>query len=327
MTKQGPHGIAWTDYSWPIVNGCRRVSEGCRNCYAERLAATRLAHTPKYEGLARMTSTGPQWTGTTRLWEPELEAPLKLRKPSRIFVADMGDLFYEGVSFKDIYRVFMAMWAAPQHQFQVLTKRPARMKEAVTVWLDMDKKLMKAFAPDALPGGRGIQRIHEPLANVWFGVSVENQATADERIPLLLQTPAAVRFVSYEPALSAVDFEPYVQGWIEVTGSAHHPNCDGNCIECPIPVQEQEQIPKLDWIIVGGESGPNARPFDLAWARQAVEQCRAAGVACFVKQLGAHTIGSEQSVPTWVSQLDSNGGNWECWPEDLRVRQWPEARA
>lgn len=125
--------IAWTDYSWPIVNGCRRVSSGCGGsdgggCYAERLAATRLAHTPKYEGLSRMTPSGPRWTGETRLWEPDLLAPLRLKKPSRIFVADMGDLFYEGVSDETIDRVFAVMALAKRHQFQLLTKRPQRMR-------------------------------------------------------------------------------------------------------------------------------------------------------------------------------------------------------
>lgn len=303
MTKQGPHGIAWTDYSWPIVNGCRRVSEGCRNCYAERLTATRLAHTPKYEGLARMTASGPQWTGKTRLWEPELAAPLKVKKPSRIFVADMGDLFYEGVSDEDIDRVFAVMALASRHTFQVLTKRPERMRQYFNGGADLYIRLCVAARKL-----RDEPWLHEdepfpwPLPHCWLGVSVEDQATADQRIPLLLQTPAAVRFVSYEPALSAVDFSG--KGWI---GCFHATGTQQN--------DHSRCAPTLDWIIVGGESGPQARPFDLAWARQMVAQCKAAGCACFYKQGGS-------SNPCLH---DRKGGHFDCFPEDLKVREFPDA--
>jgi protein gp37 len=127
MAKNTP--IEWTDHSWPVLNGCRRKSEGCRNCYAERLISTRLRNMPKYKGLAVYSEGGPRWTGASRLWVPDLVMPLKLRKPSKIFVADMGDLFFEENSFEDIAAIFGVMAACPQHTFQVLTKRPERAAE------------------------------------------------------------------------------------------------------------------------------------------------------------------------------------------------------
>ena len=158
-----------------------------------------------------------------------------------------------------------------------------------------------------------------PLPNVWLGVSVENQQYADERIPLLLQTPAAVRFVSYEPALGPVDFDPWL---------SERPGCEGeyaqpDCEEC------WWQCNHLNWLIIGGESGPGARPFDLAWARSVIAQCRAAGVACFVKQLGANVYDSSgypfpADYDSSIKLKDPKGGEPSEWPEDLRVRETPE---
>ena len=162
----GKTSIEWTDVSWPVINGCRRVSRGCENCYAERLAATRLAHLPKYQGLAVIKrgppkvlrrdfadgSVGlrqvdgkarPQWTGEARLWAKDLDMPLRLRKPSRIFVCDMGDLFYEEVPDEQIAAVFGVMAACPQHTFQVLTKRPERMREWFR-WVEATSRATRA---------------------------------------------------------------------------------------------------------------------------------------------------------------------------------------
>jgi len=305
----GKTSIEWTDHSWPIVNGCRRVSRGCEACYAERLAGTRLSRTPKYQGLTAIGKNGPRWTGEARLWVPHLELPLKIRKPSRIFVADMGDLFYERVPDETIAAVFGVMAACPQHTFQVLTKRPARMR----AWFDLlargpshPREIIGAHTQNLIdidvPGGGW------PLPNVWLGVSAEDQATADERIPLLLQTPAAVRFISAEPLLGPIDLRRYVGPSVPA---------------------------RLSWVIVGGESGPGARPFDVGWARLMVAQCRDAAVACFVKQLGARPIGdardainyqtqgSHQGERWWFGLADRKGGDPAEWPNDLRVRQFP----
>lgn len=324
--------IEWADYSWPIVNGCRRISPGCGGaegggCYAERLAATRLAHTPKYAGLARMTANGPRWSGEARLHEADLLAPLRLRKPSRIFVADMGDLFFDGVPDDVIDRVFAVMAQAPRHTFQVLTKRPDRMRKYFAAWPNG----MSRGHHIALHIGNGSgPTVELPLPNVWLGVSVEDQKRADERIPLLLDTPAAVRFLSCEPLLGSIRFAD-VPGFNKC-GSAG-----------------VELLRNL-WVIVGGESGPGARPCDVAWIRSIVEQCRGANVPVFVKQLGAHVIDRNDSIANgtpqeWPDDTDvedcgdpsrqyqgapcrillanRKGGEMAEWPRDLRVREFP----
>jgi protein gp37 len=333
----GKTTIQWTDYSWPVVNGCRRVSAGCTNCYAERLTATRLSKQPKYAGLAVYGEHGPRWTGQTRLWVPHLDMPLRLRKPSRIFVADMGDLFYEGVKDQDIAAVFGIMAACPQHTFQVLTKRPERVRQWLkrvaaesrarhlteTGWVNTYALLFLAGVDHKLLE-RYETRRDWPLSNVWLGVSVEDQKTADERIPLLLGAPAAVRFISYEPALGPVDFErvqwPGKHQVDVLRGGAW------NAPGCPGGFTQHSDMQTIDWVIVGGESGPGARAFDLAWADRTVTQCAAAHVPCFVKQLGANIVNGNYGRWTWSPRpMDRKGGDPEEWPESLRVREFPEA--
>jgi protein gp37 len=323
----GKTSIEWTDHSWPIVNGCRRVSAGCENCYAERLTATRLSRTPKYKGLAVSGKKGPHWTGESRLWTPHLDMPLKLKRPVRIFVADMGDLFYDQVSNEEIAAVFGVMAAAPQHTFQVLTKRPRRMAEWFRWVADAEMfahlspavktgMMLRWYAGVALRGaGKPFPATALqpwPLPNVWLGTSVEDQATADERIPHLLATPAAMRFVSAEPLLGPIELPlgPTLLG---------HERPDGG-------VEFTSLVPRLDWVIVGGESGPGAREFDIEWARSLLGQCRAAGVAAFVKQLGARAFQSPRydgDIDYSLEMRDRKGGDPAEWPEDLRVREFP----
>lgn len=303
--------IEWTDATWNPVIGCSRVSEGCRNCYAERTAIrlvkrTVVGATPQdlrsipgpYAGLVKSTPSGPRWTGEVRLVESVLDAPLRWKRPRRIFVNSMGDLFHEKVSGEWMARVFGVMARCPQHTFQVLTKRPENMRD----WMN----IFRATVPKGAITEAEHREIVErgwPLPNVWLGVSVEDQATADERIPLLLQTPAAVRWVSYEPALAPVDFAP----WLFSDGV--RPGVGGR---------------SLDWVVVGGESGPGARPFNLAWAYSTIAQCKAAGVPVFVKQLGAmpelHVAADVLHMPI----LRGKGGDPAEWPEDLRVREFPK---
>ena len=302
--------IEWTDATWNPIRGCSRVSEGCRNCYAERMAGRQI--NGAYKGLVR--STGGGWTGEVRFVEDALDRPLRWKAPRRIFVNSMSDLFHEKVTESWIAQIFNVMRSAEQHTFQVLTKRPERMRDLLSRWA-------------ASPGiGNGYGWVTKPLPNVWLGASVEDQAMADERIPLLLQTPAAVRWVSSEPALGRVDFHRWLYNTSVLSG-------------------EQTGGASLDWLVVGGESGPGARPFDLAWARSAIAQCRAAGVPCFVKQLGAHPhyeqpsgrmfCGAPQGLwarqpgcgaPSWSRSLvlrDRKGGDMAEFPEDLKVREYP----
>ncbi len=185
--------IEWTDTTWSPTRGCSRVSEGCVNCYAERMAARFSGPGRPFHGFAK----DGKWTGKVELIPSKLDDPLRWRKPRRVFVNSMSDLFHEALPFDAISEVYARMACSPQHTFQVLTKRPRRRLE-----------YSRGGMLEAFMGGD-----HEtiwPLPNVWEGVSVEDQATADERIPLLLETPAAVRFVSYEPALGPVDFSRWM---------------------------------------------------------------------------------------------------------------------
>ena len=332
--------IQWTEASWNPVRGCSRVSEGCRNCYAEKQAARFSGPGQPYEGLIQITSGGPRWNGEVKFVEEHLADPLRWKRPRRIFVNSMSDLFHEALSNEQIAAIFGVMAAASQHTFQVLTKRAKRMREWFA-WLAPTKAAEQDRAAAAcVDRARDLLRPHLgpadlapwetptvlargwtepwPLPNVWLGVSVEDQKSADERIPLLLETPAAVRWVSYEPALGPVDFEP----WLGEQGFESGGPCGW------VPTGEG-----LSWVVVGGESGLGARPFDLAWARSTIAACKAAGVPCFVKQLGArpYTVsppGGDLAINGVEMRLgDRKGGDPAEWSEDLRVREWPEARA
>ena len=268
--------IEWTDCTWNPVRGCSRVSEGCRNCYAERTAARfsggdigddsedRLHGA--FEGFAIMKSDGPHWTGKVELIESKLEEPLHWKKPRRVFVNSMSDLFHESLPDDAIDRVVHVMAWASLHTYQILTKRHERLMEYSQTMAALNPQ-QRAARIIGSSFGRPVHMdpqdnggLEWPLPNVWLGVSVEDQKTADERIPLLLQTPAAIRFVSYEPALGPVCLLNYLLygPWSAV--NVKPPTSRG-----------------LDWVICGGESGPGARPFDIAWARSVRDQCKAAG--------------------------------------------------
>lgn len=316
----GRTGIAWTDCTWNPVRGCSRVSEGCRNCYAEKIAA-RFCGEPESPFYTFARQSPARWTGKVELVPDKLEEPLHWRKPRRVFVNSMSDLFHEKLSDRDIAAVFGVMAACPHLTFQVLTKRPENIQR-------MQPTCHGEFGA-AFP-------------NVWLGVSVEDQKTADERIPLLLDTPAAVRFVSYEPALGEVSFDR--GGWLRPSYSSCQQGDRPEIAAIAKAVAAKGGWVGLDWVIVGGESGPKARPFDVAWARSVVEQCRAAGVPCFVKQLGANTVvpagrlrhhewpharfeatdPEHPSTEPWRVRLrDRAGADPAEWPEDLRVREFP----
>lgn len=240
--------IEWTDATWNPVTGCTKVSEGCRHCYAMTFAE-------RFRGVpGHYFENGFDLT----LRPDKLDQPLNWKRPRKIFVNSMSDLFHERVPDDFIDQVFVTMALAPQHTYQILTKRPQRMLE----WFSRDP----ADTDDALYPFR---QKKWPLPNVWIGVSVENQKAADERIPLLIQTPAAVRFLSCEPLLGPVDLfraEGLSGGIVnEIEFSAH-----GN----------------IDWVIVGGESGRGARPMEEEWAINLRDQCQAAGVPFFFKQWG-----------------------------------------
>lgn len=271
--------IEWTDATWNPVRGCSRVSEGCRNCYAERVAARFSGPGQAYEGLARMTDAGPRWTGEVRLVEEHLRDPLKWKRPRRIFVNSMSDLFHESLDDFSIQRVFDVMYNAEHHIYQILTKRPKRMM-------------------DFLNAHRGWWGDYPQWKHVWLGVSVEDQKTADERIPLLLKTPAASRWVSAEPLLGPIDLgRSHPCGYYcdpdEPDGLGHH---DHDFWTHGINTS-------IKWVVVGGESGPNARPMHPRWARDLRDQCVDAGVQFFFKQWGMHLPAEE------AMRLNLNGAH------------------
>ncbi|OGN54064.1 MAG: hypothetical protein A2098_02680, partial [Chlamydiae bacterium GWF2_49_8] len=269
----------WTDATWSPVTGCTKVSAGCRGCYAERLF-------PRVYGRDLVVDEGgprPRKFTDVLMHQNRLEQPLHWKQPRRVFVNSMSDLFHEDIPNEFIVRVFAVMAEAQQHVFQVLTKRPKRMLEMLSgPWINWNPW---------------------PLPNVHLLVSIENQETANERIPLLLRTPAAVRGVSAEPLLGPVDF-------------TRIPIDNGAVLNClngfedyrgPEIMGSGWGSKKLQWVIAGCESGPKARPMDLAWVRSIRDQCTEAGVPLFVKQLTGRKVIK----------------NLEDFPEDLRIRQYP----
>lgn len=322
--------IEWTDSTLNPIRArhketgkvgwhCTKPSTGCKGCYAEamnRWRGTGLPFVPASKGKIDVF-----------LDLKVLEKPLHWKKPRKIFMCDMTDLFHEDVSDDDIGAVFTMMANAQWikgHRFQVLTKRPERMKRIVeSIGATIAEQ---AKGRDNGDGTRSYAlHFSFPLNNIWLGVSIEDRKSLS-RLDALRDTPATIRFVSLEPLLEDL-------GRVDLTG--------------------------IHWVIVGGESGPGARPGDVAWIRSIVAQCQAAGVACFVKQLGSQPRGicdwelHESEPPQWLdehgtSQLVSEQGPfdlchaindfwWPCkpklndkkggdpaeWPEDLRVREFP----
>lgn len=258
--------ISWCDATWNPVRGCTKVSAGCRNCYAEQYAHR---------------FWGPDGFKVKCLSE-RLDQPLHWKWPRKIFVNSMSDLFHPDVPYGFIDKVFTVIARAKQPDFLVLTKRPERMRKYL----------------EGCQRGADDTGTRFPWPNFWAGVSCENQETADERIPILLGTTAAHRFISLEPLLGPIELPQHDQSM----GPSFSP---------------------LDWIIVGGESGPGARPCDLEWIRSIVRQCRDSGVPCYVKQLGAK---SEANVPVSHCRfkVTGSGSDPSEWPEDLRVHEFPE---
>lgn len=284
-------GIEWTDSSWNPIVGCSIVSAGCTNCYAMQFA-NRLLDKPDshYHGTTRVVNNNAVWTGKVALAHDDiLTQPLQWKRPRKIFVNSMGDLFHESVPDAWIDQVFAVMALAPQHTFQILTKRSKRMRDycngSVRKGLIVDNEAISSFAPRRYEDRKAWPY---PLPNVWLGVSVENQDHADARIPDLLQTPAAVRFLSCEPLLGAVDLN-------RVTLShepKHYINCLDGWMSKSLGGGHFEHAPTdtdvIDWVIAGGESGKGARPMHPDWIRNLRDDCIAAGTPFFFKQWGEY---------------------------------------
>lgn len=254
--------------TWNPVTGCTKVSPGCDHCYAERI-------TNRFGG--------PGAFDTVLLHPERLAKPLHWRKPRMVFVNSMSDLFHDDVPTAFIHDIFGTMGAAQRHTFQILTKRPGRMASVLSA----------PYFPDGYREDYGYTGAW-PLPNVWLGTSVETQKWADVRIPKLLETPAAVRFISCEPLLGPVDLTP----WLPQVGF----DGEGSALEKAHQLVHDAGLRHrgcnaLDWVIVGGESGPGARPMDIAWLASIVEQCSAAGAPVFVKQDSGPKPGKQGRIP------------------------------
>lgn len=269
--------IEWTDATWNPLRGCTRISEGCRNCYAEAMAARFSKPGQAYAGLAEMRNGKPRWTGKMMLVEKHLEDPIRWQKPRNIFVNSMSDLFHESVPDEWIDKVFAVMARSPQHTFQILTKRADRMKE-YTLNKETPQRICDASSVDEGKLRRALKASplngQFPLPNVWLGVSVEDQESFEKRWESFQYVKAAVKFFSIEPMLGELDIRRAFQR-VELRRS---PGRDYAAIFSK-PVH---------WVICGGESGNEARPMHPDWARKLRDQCNEAGVPFFFKQWGEY---------------------------------------
>lgn len=294
--------IEWTDATWNVVIGCDKVSPGCDHCYAIRTAHRFQEHPNSAVAAAYAgTEQGGDWTGRVNLVESRLDLPLRWKRPRRIFVNAQSDLFHDQVPDEFIARVWAVMASAPRHTFQVLTKRHGRMRSLLSseeFRLAVQRRIPHAGASPYVAAYWKTW----PLPNVWLGVSVEDQKRADLRIPALLDTPAAVRWISAEPLLGPVDIiNGLGDSWL--TG--------------------------IDWIVAGGESGPGSRPMHPDWARSLRDQCEVAGVPFLFKQWGSHRPSAVGSIvrggvrfpmvpaSKTAAGRELDGRTWDEYPQEV----------
>jgi protein gp37 len=342
--------IAWTDATWNPWIGCAKVSPGCKSCYAENETFVRVQRSKGRElwggkerhRTAEATFNAPlRWNqkpwvcdncGHCQTTEESKSACAKCvgndsSHKRRVFSLSLGDWLDEAITIEWLADMLDVIRRCPNLDFLLLTKRPENWRDRI------EKVILNCTAKDTddlcewlhhwqLAGSdnAGVRSRHSPPQNIWIGTTVENQEYADKRIPELLKIPAVCHFVSQEPQLGPVDYS----------------------LEWLAPFKETDPMlnrtPRVDWIIVGGESGPKARPFSIDWARQTVRQCKEAGVACFVKQIGAMPFEAPEGITPYTSGPDAifcimwnlddkKGGNMSEWPEDLKVREFPINKA
>jgi protein gp37 len=318
--------IEWTSRTWNPILGCDKVSPGCDRCYAIVQARIRASNpNPKvagaFEGLTHRTESGIDWTGRVNLLHDRLLQPLRWRKPETVFLNSLSDLFHKNVPDDFILQVFAVMAVTPRHTYQALTKRHGRMRSLLN---------RESFAEDVRAlawslEGHSARRVQWPLPNVHLGVSAESQHWLDIRVPALLQTPAAVRWVSAEPLIGPLSFWPEDHEGHDRDDIGEFGGWTWTCLDCSGPEDENPRIPwktydrsegiGVDWVVAGGESGPGARRCELEWLRTLRDECAAANVPFFAKQLGS-VLGRELGA-------GSKGGDMDHWPEDLKIREFP----
>lgn len=290
--------IEWTQRegtvgkTWNPTSGCDRISAGCDHCYAltmaKRLKAMGQA---KYQNDGDPRTSGPGFGVTVH--PDALTEPLRWRKPATVFVNSMSDLFHARVPKEFIAQVFAVMAATPQHTYQILTKRPERMARILSTYGWWTEVLCNALNLTDRPQPTQTQADGCALLNAWLGTSIESDDHV-WRADALRATPAAVRFISAEPLLGPLPS-------LDLTG--------------------------IDWMILGGESGPGSRPLDLGWFRELIEMARESGTAVFVKQMGSPWASDMSVGGQSLAKTDKKGGDWRYWPEELRVREYPQAVA
>lgn len=292
-------GIEWTNATWNPIRGCSRVSDGCRNCYAETVANRFKDTGMPYEGLI---AKGGQWNGEIKLVPEKLEEPLRWTKPRMIFVNSMSDLFHEKVPEDFIWKVFAVMTLATRHTFQILTKRPERMRDFM-IQFENSPDILGEWANYFVDWGKMPEIEEWPPKNIWLGVSVEDQETYEERHSILLNTPAAVRWISAEPLLDSIDFDfGAIDIGLEKDGTGSSALMGG-----------------IDWVVVGGESGSKARPVHPQWVRDIYDQCRNHSIPFFFKQWGEYArTGSMMITATRSQVLDG----WTVWVRKKQVLSW-----
>ncbi len=329
------HREGYVGCSWNPTRGCSRVSPGCVHCYAEVLAGRFSDEGLWGHGFATRGKAGARWTGKVELVPAKLAEPLSWHKPHSVFVNSMSDLFHESLTFEEIAAVVGVIAATPQHIYMTLTKRAKRMREwfewiqapdvpadSCLMHLREQARAHQLKIDKTAPGQADLlwDRPPWPLANLQIGISAEDQQRWDERVPELLRCPAAVRFVSAEPLISGIQMAPTYRRELRDSENAWSEGGD------------------LHQLIIGGESGPGARPCHVEWIRDLRDQGRAAGCKIFVKQLGAQSVIVPLDGATPWDMYDGGklydteaglclrlkskkGGDWDEWPEDLRIRE------
>ena len=329
--------IEWTEQTWNPIIGCSHISPGCDNCYAEKMAG-RLSHiegTFYYQFTQFMKNLPAKgvkmecigWNGKTHFVESQLEKPLKRKKPTMYFVCSMGDLFHESVPFEWIDKVMAVIAISQQHTFQILTKRPYRMLEyfqreniasRVMCEIDMlneDEALFDKCCKAASKIGYHGFKLFD---NVWLGVTAENQGQANKRIPILLQIPAAVRFVSIEPMLGAINLNKLDISQHNIRSCIDTLYEEADCLDKNFQ-RDTPFLGQINWVICGGETGPNARPMHPDWVRSLRDQCKGADVPFFFKQWGEWKEGDSINPKKTVISLDLKGNSYS---KEVNFADW-----
>ncbi len=309
--------IEWTEHTWNFLIGCDKVSAGCKNCYAIPNSWIRQ-HNPKmaekFEGVVKKNANGTlNWTGRVNLHEPSLVIPIKMKQPTIFFVNSMSDLFHESVSNEILDRAFTIMEIEDRHTYQILTKRPKRMYEyCKTRYMDKNRPMPKS---------------------IWLLVSVEDQASANERVHWLTQIPSAVRGISAEPLLGHVDLQRVQANPADdEKGEKHffdafrdYPMYEEENEDGSNDITDGPGIYPINWVIVGGESGRDARPMHPMWAKYLRDQCQENEVSFFFKQWGEHQWGSSAKGKNIIVLTNGDNDNYgKINPNDLadRNRNW-----